>query len=70
MSMKMENPATLAASGAPNSFKFAAVNTSDNSLTQPEFQAFRAAWFARRSRLPLSVAAALVPLAFGLEART
>lgn len=69
MNANIENPATLAACGAPDPFKFAALNGSEDSQTQPEIQAFRVAWIARRSRIPLSIAAALAPLAFA-EART
>jgi hypothetical protein len=65
-----ESPASLAADRAPNSsLCLAACDGSEHSLTRPEIQAFRVAWIARRSRLPLSVAAALAPLAFG-EARS
>ena len=68
MKADIENPAAWAdADRAPNSFKFAAVNGSEITPTALEIQAFRIAWIARRARLPLSIAAALAPLAFGGE---
>jgi hypothetical protein len=59
-----ESPASLAADRAPNSsLCLAACDGSEHSLTQPEIQAFRVAWIARRTRLPLSVAATIAHLA-------
>ncbi len=68
MTIKNEDPARVGR-GAPKTFKFAAVNDPDNSQTQHDFQAFRAAWIARRSRLPLTIAATLAPPPFGGEVR-
>ena len=68
MLFKKENPATRAACRVPNSLKLTAVNVSENSPYQPEIQELRTAWLARRSGLPLSIAAALAPLVFNTEA--
>ena len=67
MTSDMENPA-LATRGVPNSSRcWQACDGSEHTESAFTIQDFRAAWIARRSRIPLHVAATLAPLAFGME---
>jgi hypothetical protein len=70
MASDMKNPPAWADAGrAPNSICLAAIN-SEVTEKALHLQEIRAVWISRLSRLPLSVAAALAPLAFGTEVRT
>jgi hypothetical protein len=70
MSNYMKNP--VARDGADRARNLsdceAALDSSENILNPSKIQEFRAAWLARRARIPVHLAAALAPLAFGSEA--
>jgi hypothetical protein len=65
MASKMENPASLAADRAPNSFKRAAVNGSEIIEKASSLQEIRAAFVARRCRMSREFAQIIAPLTFG-----
>ncbi len=70
MAFETISPAALADAGrARNVFGLQASNGSEHNKPALSLQELRAAWLARRARLPLTLAGTLAPLAFGMEAR-
>lgn len=67
MKPKMTNPAAVRARGALEMFSLAAKNSPENNPNPFDAQQFRAAWLARRAKIPVELAATLAPLAFGPE---